>query len=64
MCSRKFCKFQRKALVLEYLFNKVTGVQLYQKETLRQVFSSENFSDVENTYFEEHLLMTASDIFN
>ena len=38
---------------------RVSGVQLYQKETLVKEFFCEFFK---NTFFEEHLQMTASDI--
>ena len=41
-------------------FKKLTGLELYWKETPTQVFSSEIFKIFKNTYFEEHLRMTAS----
>ena len=45
--------------MLESLFNKVTGPKA---ETLSQVFSSEICEIFRNTYFEEHMQMTASKI--
>ena len=43
----------------EYLFDKVAKLA-NQKETPTQVFSCEFFATFKNTYFEEHLQMTAS----
>ena len=42
----------RKTFESEFLFNKVAGLQLYQKETLVQVFSCEYCGIFTNTYFE------------
>ena len=39
---------------------RVEGLQLYQKETLTQVFSCEICKIFKNTYFEEHLRTTTS----
>ena len=39
----------------EFLFNKVAGLQLYQKEAPAQVFSCEYRGIYKNTYFEKHL---------
>ena len=39
----------------EFLFNKVAGLQLYQKGTPIQVFSSEYCGIFKNTYFGKHL---------
>ena len=41
-------------------FNKAWGLQLYQKETLIQVFSREFCEIFKNTFFTEHLRKTAS----
>ena len=52
--------------MLESLFNKVSGLlslQLYQKETPTQVFFCEIYEIFKNIYFEEQLLMTASESF-
>ena len=40
---------QRKTLVLEPLFNKLTDLQLYQKETPAQVFSCKYYEIFNNT---------------
>ena len=37
------------------------GIQLYQKETLEQVFSYECCEIFKNPFFEEHLRTTASE---
>ena len=37
-----------------------SGLQFYQKQTLVQVFACEICKTFKNTYFEEHLQMTAS----
>ena len=50
----KVCKFHRKTSVLESLFNKVVGLQLYYKNAPTQVFSCEICKIFKNTYFEEH----------
>ena len=49
---------------MEYLFNKVAGLgqQLYRKETPTQVFSCEICEVFKNTYFEEDLRTTASEL--
>ena len=52
--------------MLESLFNKVSGLlslQLYQRETPTQVFFCEIYEIFKNIYFEEQLLMTASESF-
>ena len=52
--------------MLESLFNKVSGLlslQLYQKETPTQVFFCEIYEIFKSIYFEEQLLMTASESF-
>ena len=52
--------------MLESLFNKVSGLlslQLYQKETPTQMFFCEIYEIFKNIYFEEQLLMTASESF-
>ena len=52
--------------MLESLFNKVSGLlslQLYQEETPTQVFFCEIYEIFKNIYFEEQLLMTASESF-
>ena len=52
--------------MLESLFNKVSGLlslQLYQKETPTQVFFCEIYEIFKNIYFEEQLLMSASESF-
>ena len=52
--------------MLESLFNKVSGLlslQLCQKETPTQVFFCEIYEIFKNIYFEEQLLMTASESF-
>ena len=55
--SLKLRKFHRKAPVIEPFFNKVTelGLQLYQTETLTQVFSCEICEILKNIFFTEHL---------
>ena len=50
---------QEKACVVESLFNKSEGLQLYLKETPTQVFSCKICDIFKNAYFEEHL-QTAS----
>ena len=46
--------------MLESLFHKVVGLQLYQKETPTQVFFGEYCEIFKNLYFEKHLRTTAS----
>ena len=48
--------------MLESLFNKVEGLglQLYSKETPTQMLSCKICDIFKNTYFEEHLRMSAS----
>ena len=56
---KNFAKFTGKHLYLRLFFNKVTYIS--KKETLAQVFSCE-FSEIfKNTFFIEHLLVTASE---
>ena len=43
------------------IHRKVAGMELIEKETLTQLFSSEYCEFLKNTYLEEHLLMSASD---
>ena len=43
------------------IHRKVSELQPYQEETPTQMFSSEYCKIFKNTYFEEHLLTTASD---
>ena len=43
-----------------YFTGKLSGLQLYQKETSTQVFSCEICKNFKNTYFVEHLWTTAS----
>ena len=52
----------RKTSVPESLFNKVAGLRLAAllKKTLAQVFFGEFCEYLRNTFFTEHLLMTAS----
>ena len=45
--------------MLESLFYKVVGLQLYQKQTPAQTFSSEYRVIFKSTYFEKHLRMAA-----
>ena len=45
---------------MESLFDKVVGLQLYEKETPTQVFFCEYYEIFKNTYFEKHQRMTAS----
>ena len=49
--SEKFCSIHKK----------VAGLELIEKETPTQLFSSEYCEFLKNTYLEEHLLMAASD---
>ena len=44
--------------VLEIIFNKIAGFQLYYKENETQVFCGEICKIFKNTHFEEHLLRT------
>ena len=47
--------------MLESIFNsRPKGLQLYQKQTPTKGFSCEYCEIFKNTYFEEHLQMTAS----
>ena len=60
-----FCKILRKIPVPDYLFNKVAGLRpqacnFIKKEALAQVFSCEFCKIVQNTFFTEHILATAS----
>ena len=61
---RNFADFSvcRKTPVLQSYFNKVAGFQpaSFLKKTLTQVLSCEICETFKNTYFEEHLQMTAS----
>ena len=63
---RNFAKFTEKQLRQSLLFNKMklqaSGLQLYQKETLVQVFSHEFCEISKNTFFTEHLRTTASEV--
>ena len=45
--------------MLESLFYKVVGLQLYEKQTPAQTFSSEYREIFKSTYFEKHLRMVA-----
>ena len=56
-CSLTFCKFHRKASVLESLFCNVASLQVCNitKKTPTQVFSCEIWEILNNTYFEKHL---------
>ena len=45
--------------MLEPPFYKVVGLQLYQKQTPAQAFSSEYREIFKDTYFEKHLRMVA-----
>ena len=42
----------------EFLFNKVADLQLYEKDTLAQVFSCE-YCRIFKNYFEKHLQMVS-----
>ena len=62
---RKFTKFTGKNLCQCLFFNKVAGLSpracnFIKKETLSQVFSCEFYEISKNTFFTEHLLVTAS----
>ena len=53
----------QETLVMESLFNKVVSLQVTLLEkTPTQAFSCETCETIKNTYFEEHLLTTASEI--
>ena len=52
----------RKTPESEFLFNKVAGLQLYQKETPAQLFACECCGNFKNTQFENHL-RTVSEFF-
>ena len=45
------------------LFCRSLGLQLYSKDTPRQMFSCEYYKAFKNTYFEEHL-QTAASVFS
>ena len=62
---KNFVKFAGKHLCQALFLNKVAGLRLdasnfIKKETLAQVFSCEFCEIFKNTYFTEHLRMTAS----
>ena len=59
---RNFAKFTGKHLCQSLFFNKVAGAacNFIKKETLTQVFSCEFCEISKNTFFKEHLRMTAS----
>ena len=68
-CSWRFHKIHRETPVPESLFNKAAGLQVFLEvfqvfsglETLAQVLFSVNFEKFfKNTFFTEHLTMTAS----
>ena len=61
---RNFAKFTEKHLCQSLFFNKVAGgaCNFIKKETLAQVFSCEFCEISKNTFFTEHLWMTASGI--
>ena len=62
-CSLKsFCNIRKKISVLKSVFNKVQaeGLQLYWKETPRQVFSCEYCEIFKSAYFEKYLRMAVS----
>ena len=62
-CSSNFRKTHTKIPVPESLFNKVAGarpVTLLKRETLSQVFPCEFCKISKNTFFTEHLWVTAS----
>ena len=47
--------------MLESIFNKVADLlQVFKRETPTQAFFYEVYKTLKNTYFEEHLQMTAS----
>ena len=46
--------------MLEFLFNKAPGLQLYWSEAPTQVFYCKICEIFQNSYFEEHLLTIAS----
>ena len=46
--------------MLESIFNKVTGLQLYYKEDPRWSFSCEYYENFKNSNFEEDLQTAAS----
>ena len=62
---RNFAKFTGKHLCQGPLFNKVAGLipatLLINNETLAQVFSCEFCEMFKNTFFTEHLWVTASE---
>ena len=59
---RNFAKFTGKHLCQSFFFNKVAGLHcnFIKKEALAQVFSYEVCKISKNTFFTEHLRMTAS----
>ena len=60
---RNFAKFTGKQLCQSIFFNKVAGLRhatLLKKETLAQVFSFEFYEISKNTFYTEHLSVTAS----
>ena len=58
-----FRNIHMKTTVLESLFNKVAGLQACNKETPTQVFSCEYCEIFKNTYFEERLRTSVSEVF-
>ena len=57
---KNFAKFTGKHLYQSLFFNKVVGLRPIEKGTLAQVFSSDFCEDFKNTFFTEHLRVTAS----
>ena len=69
MCSIKKAKFIGKYLCLSFFFNTVArprpatlGLQLYEKGALAKMFFCEFRDILKNTFFAEHLRVTASGI--
>ena len=59
---RNFAKFTGKNLCQSLFFNKVPG--FIKRETLAQVFSCQFCEISKNTFFREHLRVTASKLFS